>query len=66
MLEFEVTVMGKTEKGLWLRFDVDPYEDVFIPDSQISDDSDVYMKTEVGRSGTIIITEWIAQKKGLM
>ncbi len=65
MEEFNVKVVGKTPKGLWLQFDeVD--EDLFIPDSQISDDSPIYMKSKKGEIGTIIITSWITEKKGLL
>jgi len=65
MYEFDVMVVGKTPKGLWLQFDeVD--EDLFIPDSQISDDSPIYLKSKKGETGTIIITSWIAEKKGLL
>lgn len=65
MEEFDVKVVGRTLKGLWLQFDeVD--KDLFIPDSQISDDSPIYMKSKKGETGTIIITSWIADKKGLI
>jgi hypothetical protein len=37
-------------------------EEVWIPKSQISDDSEVY---DEGSSGTLIISEWIANEKGL-
>jgi hypothetical protein len=33
----------------------------WLPKSQITDDSEVY---EVGGEGTLIVTEWIAKKKG--
>ena len=65
MEEYEVTVKGKTPKGLWLEFE-EADEDLFIPDSQISDDSPIYMKSKIGSTGTVIMTEWIAQQKGLL
>ncbi len=65
MEEFEVTVKGRTPKGLWLEFE-ELDKDTFIPDSQISNDSPIYMKSEDGETGTIIITTWIAGEKGLL
>lgn len=35
----------------------------WIPKSQISDDSSVY---EMGTSGCLIITQWLAEQKGLV
>lgn len=35
----------------------------WIPKSQVDDDSEVYKK---GDEGTLIISEWIAQEKGLI
>lgn len=37
-------------------------EDLWIPKSQISDDSEVF---EDGGQGTLIVSEWIALQKGL-
>jgi len=36
---------------------------VWIPQSQVDDDSEVYEK---GHSGTLVISEWIAIQKGLV
>lgn len=36
---------------------------VWIPKSQISDDSEVYSE---GHEGTLIVSEWIAEQKGLV
>lgn len=36
---------------------------VWIPKSQITDDSEVY---ELGTDGTLVVTEWIAIEKGLV
>ena len=38
-------------------------EDVWVPKSQISDDSEVWKK---GDEGELIITEWFAEKEGLV
>lgn len=39
-------------------------EEYWIPQSQIDDDSEVYDDNE-HREGTLVISEWIAEKKGL-
>ena len=38
-------------------------EEIWIPQSQVSEDSEVY---SVGDCGTLIISKWLAKKKGLM
>ena len=37
-------------------------EEHWIPQSQVHDDSEVY---KVGQRGTLVITRWIAQQRGL-
>jgi hypothetical protein len=37
-------------------------EKVWLPKSQIEEDSEVYGK---GHTGTLVITEWIAKQKGI-
>lgn len=37
-------------------------EEHWIPRSQIDDDSEVY---EVGHSGELVVSQWIADEKGL-
>lgn len=38
-------------------------EEVWIPQSQVHDDSEVW---EEGDEGDLVVTRWIAQKKGLV
>lgn len=38
-------------------------DEVWIPQSQIHDDSEVY---EVGGEGKLVITTWLAEQKGLV
>ena len=38
----------------------------WFPDSQIHDDSELYMKSPVGEQGTLVVTRWIAEQKGLV
>lgn len=59
--EFEdVTVIRETDAALLV--DVDGKE-VWIPKSQIDDDSEVY---KAGTDGTLIVSEWIAKEKRLV
>jgi hypothetical protein len=63
MEEYENAIcVGETDKGIWVSLPDLLDEDIFIPDSHVSDDSEVYKK---GTKGTLIITNWIAKKKGL-
>jgi hypothetical protein len=57
-----VVALHSTELALQCKFD-DRDEPVWIPQSHIDDDSEVWRK---GDEGTLIITEWIATKKGLI
>lgn len=49
----------KTPKALVCEIDGDEY---IIPDSQITEDSEVWKE---GDEGTLVITDWIADQKGL-
>lgn len=60
---------SKTEKGIFVRGDVledllDEWEDIFIPESQIDEDSDLHLGSSVGDEGKLIITKWLADKRG--
>lgn len=55
-----VRVVHATDKALLCEIDGD---ETWIPKSQISADSEV---SEAGDEGTLIITEWIAEQKGLL
>jgi hypothetical protein len=43
-------------------------ESYWIPDSQIDDDSEIYLNCnmEAGTEATIVMSEWIAEEKGLI
>ena len=41
-------------------------EDLWFPDSQIDDDSEIYSGSSRGDTGKLIITEWIAKQKGIL
>lgn len=49
----------ETEKALLVDIDG---EEHWLPKSQIHDDSEVYAE---GGEGVLVITEWIAEQKGL-
>jgi hypothetical protein len=61
-----VTVLAETEAGVKdegaILCEIEG-EEIWIPKSQIHEDSEVYAK---GTDGDLIITEWIAGKKGLL
>lgn len=56
----DVTVLAETEKAILCVIDD---EEHWIPISQIHDDSEVY---RMGTEGVLIITRWLAKKKGLI
>lgn len=55
-----VTVKVETDKALLVVLDE---EEIWIPKSQIDDDSEVY---KAGTSGKLVITEWLAEQKKLI
>lgn len=57
-----VTVKHATDKALLVV-----YEDaeVWIPKSQIHDDSTIHSHKQVGESGELVIPYWLAEEKGL-
>jgi hypothetical protein len=57
-----VVATAETEDALLVMID-DYGDEVWIPKSQIHDDSEVYHS---GHIGTLVITEWIAMQKGLI
>jgi hypothetical protein len=57
----DVRCTKMTEKALKVVIEDDVY---WIPKSQIDDDSEVYDDGE-HNEGTLIISEWIAEQKGL-
>jgi hypothetical protein len=59
---FEITeeVSRETDKAILVEI---KGEEVWIPKSQIHDDSEVYAS---GHTGKLVITEWLAREKGLV
>ena len=58
----DVVCLKETEKAVLVSCDEFP-QDIWIPVSQISDDSDVFAE---GHEGDLIITRWIAEQKDLL
>jgi hypothetical protein len=55
----DVTCTHATPKAILVTIDGEQH---WLPQSQVHDDSEVYKK---GDHGTLIITRWIAQQRGL-
>ena len=56
----DVSCTAATEMAIQCKIDG---EKVWIPQSQVDEDSEVW---ELGHRGTLIITEWIAKEKELI
>lgn len=54
----DVVCKHATQKALLVEVDGD---EVWVPQSQITDDSEVWKE---GDTGTLVVTEWIAEQKG--
>jgi hypothetical protein len=57
-----VTLKRKTEAALLVE-DEDG-EEVWIPNSQVHDDSEIWDESKIGEEGKLVIPEWLALKKG--
>lgn len=55
-----VTCTGETEKAILVDIP-DILEPVWVPQSQVEDDSEVYAKNHCGR---LAVSDWIAEQKG--
>lgn len=41
-------------------------EDVWFPENQVDDDSELHHGSKRGDTGKLVVTEWIARQKGLV
>jgi hypothetical protein len=57
----DARVKGSTELGLWVWID-DLDEQVFVPFTQIHDDSDLW--DESSEPGELVVTAWLAEQRG--
>jgi len=60
--EVEATYLGESSKAIRVRIDND---DMWIPKSQILDDSEIYGGHPQGETGSLIMSVWIAKQKGI-
>jgi hypothetical protein len=52
--------VGETDKAILVNVpDLD--DEVWVPKSQLDDDSEVY---KLGTDGTLVVSDWLAEKKG--
>ena len=58
----QVTISRKTDAALLVEDENG--EEVWIPLSQIHDDSEIWDESKVGEAGKLVIPEWLATKKG--
>lgn len=58
----DVEAISETDAAIKCKFP-DHEQPIWIPKSQIDDDSEVY---KLGTFGKLVITEWIATEKGLV
>lgn len=58
----DATVIRETELAVLVEVDG---EEVWIPDSQIDDDSEIYVGAGEGTEGVLVVNDWIAKQKGL-
>lgn len=56
----KATCLRESEKAVLVRIEG---EELWIPKSQIRDDSEVYQKDD---EGFLVMSEWIAEQKGLL
>jgi hypothetical protein len=58
-------VVGETDKAIFVAIGdgIKSGERMWIPKSQVHDDSEIW---KLGQEGTLVITEWIAEQKGLI
>lgn len=60
-VKFEnITCKAESERAILVEIEGDEY---WIPKSQVDDDSEVYAKDH---SGELVISEWIAEQKGIL
>jgi hypothetical protein len=61
--ETKAKLKAKTDKAI-LVYVHDFDEDYWIPSGQVHDNSEIYDGCDVGETGNIVVTSWIAEKKG--
>lgn len=59
-----VTLKAKARSGLAILVVDEDDNEVWIPESQIDADSEIWSFTDIGTQGKLVIPEWLAKKKG--
>jgi len=59
--EGEVELVRATDRALLVNYEG---EEIWIPKSQVDDDSEIYSHRQVGEKGTLVIPYWLAEEKG--
>jgi hypothetical protein len=60
------TVLAETPKAILVRLVEGEPREVWIPKSQIDDDSEVYSQRSGEFGGKLLISDWLAREKGLL
>jgi len=50
--------------GIPVTLEDEDGEEVWIPISQLDDDTEIWEDSEIGEEGKLVIPEWLATKKG--
>ena len=63
-MSFDIHVKLKAKSAKAILVEDEDGEEVWIPNSQIDDDSDIWEDSEKGEEGKLVISEWLATQKG--
>jgi hypothetical protein len=55
MAEYHVKMIARTEKAILVRYD---NAQEWIPDSLIHADSEIYLESDIGDAGKLVIPDW--------
>lgn len=60
--EGEVLLKHTTPEALLVVYE---NEEIWIPKSQVDDDSEIFSDKQLGKTGNLVIPHWLAEEKGL-
>ena len=63
-MNFDIHVTLKAKSAKAILVEDEDGEEVWIPNSQIDDDSEIWEDSEKGEEGKLVISEWLATQKG--
>ena len=63
-MSFNIHVKLKAKSKAAILVEDEDGEEVWIPNSQIDDDSEIWEDSEKGEEGKLVISEWLATQKG--